>query len=195
MAGRGRPPLRRAVFAFDKQDWTAPEAVVLDSNVVAEALLPSQAEHGECVLLFNKLVAAQTTVVFNRLLEVELDQVLFNVAMRDQHPGKRIRDIRADGRVRRRARRLLEQGRKSWAELLDALPWLCVELEEVAEDATALIGKYGFQSYDAVHAATLFAAGLSDLVTRDNDFASLPQSVRLHTTSSRLASTRRKRSR
>ena len=168
---------------------------MLDTSVVAEALLPSQPEHTQCVVLFNRLVAAQTTVVFNRLLEVELDQVLFNVAMKDQHPGKAIRYIRADGRVRRRAKRLLEQGRESWAELLDTLPWLRVELEEVSEDATTLIGTYGLQSYDAVHAATLLATGLSDLVTRDHDFASLPQQqVTLHTTSSRLASTRRKRS-
>lgn len=196
MSPRGRPPLPRSVFAFDIADWVTPEAVVLDSSVVAEFLLPSQAEHAQCVSLFEKLVVRQTAVVFNRLLEVELDQVLFNAAMRDQHPGKDLRWIRADGRVRRRATRLLQQGRTKWDGLLDSLPWLRVEVQEVSDDATTLIGRYGLESYDAVHAATLLAAGLHDLVTRDSDFAYLPQHLAtLHTTANRLAGTRRKRHR
>lgn len=195
MSPRGRPPLPRGVFAFDDLDWVAPEAVALDTSVVAEALLPSQPEHAQCAALFDILVANQTAIVFNRLLELELDQVLFNVALKDQHPGKDVRRIRADGRVRRRARRLLEQGKRSWAEVLDALPSLRVEVGEVADDATDLIGRYGLESYDAVHAATMFAAGLRDLITRDSDFAYIPeQLVALHTTVKRLPTMRRRRS-
>jgi len=48
MAQRGRPPLPRGVFAFEAPEWEPSEAVVLDTNVVTEALLPNQPEHAEC---------------------------------------------------------------------------------------------------------------------------------------------------
>ena len=44
MTQQGRPPLPRGVIAFDAPDWQPPKAVVLDTNVVAEALLPNEHE-------------------------------------------------------------------------------------------------------------------------------------------------------
>jgi hypothetical protein len=53
---------------------------------------------------------------------------------------------------------------------------------------------YGLQSYDAVHAATLLASGVTDIVTRDAGFAVLlPEDATVHTTNARLARTRRRR--
>lgn len=132
-------------------------------------------------------------MVFNRLLEVELHETLFNVALKERH-GKRWASARYDGRVRRRAGRLLEAGAGAWSELLDSLSWSSVDLNEVVEDVPALMRSYGFRSYDAVHAASLAAAGLSDMATLDHGFAALPQSrLTLHTTDARVVTMRRRR--
>ena len=169
---------------------------MLDTNVVAEALLPDQPEHAACAALFRRFDAAGTTVVFNRLLEVELWEVLFNVALRERHPRKQLRDIRFDERVRPRAARLLADGQKGWSELLDRLTFSRVELHEVADEVAPLVQRYGLQSYDAVHAATALAAGVPDFVTRDGGFAKLPPSIaQLHTTGVRRRNTRDRRRR
>jgi predicted nucleic acid-binding protein len=84
---------------------------------------------------------------------------------------------RYDGRVRRRAGRLLETGACAWADLLSSLSWSSIDLGEVVEDVPELMRSYGFRSYDAVHAASLGAADLSDMATLDHGFAALPQHV------------------
>ncbi|MGH2780292.1 MAG: hypothetical protein ACRDL4_01790 [Thermoleophilaceae bacterium] len=53
-----------------------------------EALLPSQPAHGACVGFFERVAATDCTLVFNRLLEMELCEVLFNVALKERY-GKR----------------------------------------------------------------------------------------------------------
>jgi predicted nucleic acid-binding protein len=196
VAARGRPPLPRGVLAFDGHDWQPPDAALLDTNVVAEALLPNEPEHAACAAVLHRLAEAGTTVVFSRLLEVELWEVVFNLALRERHPRKDLRRVRYDSRVRRRAARLLAETQTGWEELLDTLSWLRVEIHEVASDVPKLMQSYGFQSYDAVHAATLLDNGLTDFVTRDGGFAALPPAVAtLHTTQARLAGTRARRRR
>jgi hypothetical protein len=61
---RGRPPLPRGVVAFDAPDWQPPKAVVLDTNVVAEALLPNEQEHHPCLALLERLADRGTALVF-----------------------------------------------------------------------------------------------------------------------------------
>lgn len=62
-----------------------PEALLLDTSVVVEAVLPAQPGHEACAELFRRLAASSCTVVFNRLLEslswscVELDEVIEEV--------------------------------------------------------------------------------------------------------------------
>jgi hypothetical protein len=75
MAPRGRPPLPRGVFAFDAPGWEPPTAVLLDTNVVADALLPKQPEHSPCLAVMRTLAAAGTSVTFSRHLEIELWEV------------------------------------------------------------------------------------------------------------------------
>lgn len=139
-----------------------------------EALLPAQPGHAACVAFLEGISASDYTLVFNRLLEMELCEVLFNVALKERY-GKRWASARYDGRARRRAGRLLEAGRRAWAELLDSVSWSYVELSEVSDDAPELMRAYGFRSYDAVHAASLTVAGLRDMVTLDHGFAAMPQ--------------------
>jgi predicted nucleic acid-binding protein len=197
MAQRGRPPLPRGVLAFDAPDWEPPKAVVLDTNVVAEALLPNQPEHAACRTLLRQFAEESTAVVFNRLLEIELWEVVFNLALRERHPRKNIRHVRYDNRVRPRAARLLRQAHQAWEDdLLAPLTWSRIEMHEIAENVPKLMQEYGFQSYDAVHAATLLASEVTDFVTRDGGFAVLPPAIAtLHTTHARLAGTRGRRRR
>jgi len=197
MAARGRPPLRRGVVAFDAPGWEPPKTVVLDTNVVAEALLPNEPEYAPCLAVLERLADSGTAVVFSRLLEIELWESVFNLALRERHPRKNIRNVRYDSRVRPRAGRLLRQARKAWEDdLLAPLTWSRIEMHQVAEDVPTLMQEYGLQSYDAVHAATLLRSGGADLITRDGGFAILPPTVAtLHTTQARLAGTRARRRR
>jgi predicted nucleic acid-binding protein len=196
VASPGRPPLPRGVFAFDAHEWHVPDAVLLDTNVVAEALLPNQPEHASCAAVLNMLADENTTVLFSRLLEIELWEAVFNLVLRERHPRKDLRRVRYDSRVRRRASRLLAEARESWEDLLKTLAWSRIEIDEVALEVPGLMQQYGFQSYDAVHAATLMRSGLTDFITRDAGFAELPPKIAtLHTTQARLARTRARRRR
>jgi predicted nucleic acid-binding protein len=197
MAPRGRPPLSRGVFAFDAPGWEPPSAVVLDTNVVADALLPKQAEHLSCLAVMRALVAAGTSITFSRQLEIELWQVIFNLALRERHPRKDLRRLRYDSRVRPRAARLLGQTQKAWEQdLRESLSWTRIEIHEIADRVPGLIQQYGLESYDAVHAATLLDSGITDFLTRDGGFAVLPSTVAtLHTTRARVTNTRARRRR
>lgn len=196
MAARGRPPLPRGVLAFDAPEWQPPEMVLLDTNVVAEALLTNQPEHSACLAVIERFGAEGTTVVFSRLLEIELWEVAFNLALRERHPRKNVRRVRYDNRVRPRAARLLGQAHKAWEKMLGSLAWSRVEIHDVASDVPKLMQDYGLQSYDAVHTATLMASKVTDFVTRDGGFAVLPPELAtLHTTQTRLAGTRSRRRR
>lgn len=57
VAARGRPPLPRGVLAFDAPEWQPPKVVLLDTNVVAEALLANQPEHSACLAVLERLDA------------------------------------------------------------------------------------------------------------------------------------------
>ena len=191
MSQRGRPPLPRGIKSFEESNWNPPEAILLDTTVVVDALLPAQKHHAACVAFFEAVATAECTLVFNRLLETELCEVLFNIAGREQHGGK-WKSARYDGRVRRRASRLLDEGLEAWRELLSTVPWSLIELSDVSDTAPVLMGKYGFRSYDAVHAATLFAAEVSDIATLDHGFTVLKESeATIHTTRPRVSSMRK----
>jgi predicted nucleic acid-binding protein len=185
---------RATVVAFDRPSWSPPAAVVVDTNVVAEALLAHEPEHPACDDLFRRLARTRTLVVFNRLLEVELAEVVFNHAVRSHTARRDIRHTRFLPAVRHAATTIFDEAMRDWNELLDALTWDCVELHEVADAVPDLMRAYGLQSYDAVHAATLLTSGVTDMVTRDVGFAVLlPEDATLHTTRRRLSRTRARR--
>lgn len=184
------------MLAFDAPEWRLPPAVVLDTNVVAEALLPNEPEHTACRALLRRFAAEGTAVVFSRLLEIELWEAVFNLALRERHPRKSIRHVRYDNRVRPRAARLLGEANRAWEKMLGTLAWSRIEIDNVAPAVPELMQRYGLQSYDAVHAATLLTSGSNDFITRDGGFAVLPPAVAtLHTTHARLAGTRGRRRR
>jgi predicted nucleic acid-binding protein len=196
VAAVGRPPLPRGVLAFDEPGWVIPDTVLLDTSVAAEALLPNQPEHAACAELMRRLADAGSTVLFSQLLELELWETVFNLALRERHPRKNLRHVRYDSRVRPRAGRLLREAHRAWDELLSSLTWSRIEIGEVAASVPSLMEEYGLQSYDAVHAATLLASGVTDFLTRDGGFAVLPAAITtLHTTRGRLSATRARRRR
>jgi predicted nucleic acid-binding protein len=196
VAVRGRPPLPRGVFAFDAPGWQPPEMVLLDTSVVAEALIVNQPEHSICLDVLELLASNGSTVLFSRLLEIELWETAFNLALRERHPRKHLRHVRYDSRVRPRAARLLDQAHQAWEKMLGSLSWSRVEIHEVAPEVPRLMQEYGFQSYDAVHAATLLDSKCTDFITRDGGFAVLPPTAAtLHTTQARLVGTRGRRRR
>lgn len=185
---------RATVIAFDAPDWNPPEAVVIDTNVVAEMLLPAEPEHAACDMALRRLRAADTVVVFNRLLELELWEVIYEHALRRAVPGRDRRLRRFDKGVRGGPALELARAEALWNELLDDLTWERVEIREVADAVPDLMCAYGLQSYDAVHAATLLTSGVTDMVTRDAGFAVLmPEDATLHTTRRRLSRTRARR--
>ncbi|HEU4703650.1 MAG TPA: type II toxin-antitoxin system VapC family toxin [Conexibacter sp.] len=185
---------RATVVAFDAREWEPPGALVVDTNVVAEALLRREPEHDVFDALFRRLIQARTLVVFSRLLEAELWEVMFNHALRTHTGSGDVRHSRFVHEARRAAGPMLDQAIRDWNELLDALDWQCVELHEVADAVPDLMCAYGLQSYDAVHAATLLQSGVTDMVTRDAGFAVLlPEDATLHTTRRRLSRTRARR--
>lgn len=185
---------RATVVAFDVPEWEPPDAAVIDTNVVAEMLLPDEAEHVSCDAVLHRLVEAKTVVVFSRLLELELWEVVYEHALRRAVPGRDRRLRRFDRDVRSRPAIALARAQTTWNELLDDLTWERVEIEEVADAVPDLMRAYGLQSYDAVHAATLLRSGVTDMVTRDAGFAVLmPEDATLHTTRRRLGRTRARR--
>ncbi|HKG04596.1 MAG TPA: type II toxin-antitoxin system VapC family toxin [Conexibacter sp.] len=168
--------------------------MVIDTNVVAEAFLTDEPEHMACDELFRCFATHRTIVVFNRLLELEMWEVVFNHALRRAVPRRDLRHRRFEHESRREAKAALNRAEQYWAELLGTLDWRCVEVDEVADAVPDLMRNYGLQSYDAVHAATLLASGISDLVSRDAGFAVLlPEDATLHTTRRRLGRTRARR--
>jgi predicted nucleic acid-binding protein len=184
------------VLAFDAAGWKPPDAVVVDTNVIAEKMLPDEPEFASCDAMLRRFMEAGTLVVFNRLLELELWEVVAEHALRRAVPGRDRRLRRFDADVRRGPAAALDRAKLLWDELLDDLTWECVEVSEVADAVPDLMRSYGLQSYDAVHAATLLASGVTDFVTRDAGFAVLlPEDATLHTTTSRLSRTRSRRRR
>jgi hypothetical protein len=94
-----RHTLAAVIVSFESEGWAPPASLLLDTMIVVEALLPSQPHHAACVALFERAGAGGSTLVFTRLLETELCEVLLNIALREQH-GKRWKTTRYDGRPR-----------------------------------------------------------------------------------------------
>lgn len=196
MAGRrGRPPLPRGVFSFEDTN-PVPNEILLDTSFVLEALLRAQPLHAQCSAYLDRLVEAGPVVGFNRLLELELIETAFKLALVERYGNRGWRRARYDGRARRRAGRLMEEMRDAWATLLRSLNYLRIEVHEVADNAGPLMGAYGLASYDAIHVATALYAEIAAVVTLDTGFALVPEdSLLVLINSTRVGPCRRNRSR
>lgn len=190
----GRAPLSRGVVNFEDHKVQPPAEVVLDTCFVVAALNASEPTHAAAVSYLSRLVSAQSLLVFNRLLEVELAEVAFKLAVKERHGSKNFPSKRGDGRIRRRAGRLMRDLLGSWHEIIGLNPSLCIELEEVSSDVPMALEKWGLASYDAVHALTAIYAGSPQLVTVDAGFGWVPENLlRVYVDSSRVAACRKRR--
>lgn len=195
MPGRlGRPALVRNVYSFEDLTLDLPSEVVLDTSFVVNALVPTEAHHAACRDFLVRLAEANSGIYYNRLLDIELVETAFKVAVVERHGRKAWPAKRHDGRVRGRAARLSEELLTSWRELLDAVPHTCIELQEVAEHVPAWMTRYGLASMDAAHAVTASYVGVDGLVTTDAGFGDVDASeLRLFVDSTRVRSCRRRR--
>jgi predicted nucleic acid-binding protein len=192
--GPGRPPHIREVFSFEDLTLDVPREVVLDTSFVVGALIKTETDHAACREFMVRLADADSTVYFNRILEIELAEVAFRLAVKERHGNKGWPQKRNDGRVRRRAARLSDSLFKSWNELLDAVPHVRIELHEVAEAVPEWMAKYGLGSMDAAHAITASYAEVDGLVTTDAGFGNVgAKQLRLYVDASRVRSCRRRR--
>jgi len=190
---RGRPPATRRVLSIDAPELLPPRTAALDTSFVVEAVVETQPLHTVCARFAAHLVEAGTTVVTSELLEIELAEAAFAIALK-QRWGRNWRRHRADGRARRPARRLLAEVMTRLDELLSPVDHVAVPVGRIASSAATLMTSYGLASYDAVHASTAIAADAEAIVTLDTGFALLPQSLlAIYTDRSRLASCRAKR--
>jgi predicted nucleic acid-binding protein len=186
-------PLERNVVGYESAVHL-PAHAALDTSFVLRALSPLEPGHVEARRLVDRLVDAGTVVYFSRLLEIELLEVSYKLAVREQHGGRGWPEKRHDGRSRRRAARIAGEMFRSWSRLTTTLESECVEIHDVADDIRPYMDRYGLSSYDSIHAATAVVVGADVLITNDAGFGAVDERVlRLYTDSSRVRSARRRR--
>ncbi len=147
-----------------------PPAITIDTSFVVNVLVPREQHHKESRAFADQLADAGTSLVFNRLLELELREAAFRIALKERYP-KDWRRRRHDGRSLARAGRLAAETFEAWQELIAGFDALLIELHEVGDRVGELMDRFGLASYDAVHAATAEFAGAPVVVTTDIDFA------------------------
>jgi predicted nucleic acid-binding protein len=151
-----------------------PAQLVLDTSFVVEALITTQARHAECHAFLAYLMQAGSRVHFNRLLELELWEAAYRIALKELHSGQRARNVRHDPQALRRPTAFREEVETTWREVLTALDAVSVDLGEVVAWVPQMMA-CGVSSYDAVHAATAVYLGVRPLVTLDYHFSLVPE--------------------
>ena len=196
MPGRGRPPKTRSVYSFEAAPLLLPVGIYLDTSFVVHALVGTQPAHAACQAFLQQLAEQESVIFFNRLLEVELAEAAFQLALKERFGRKRWKAARDDGRARRRAGRLLAEVREAWLQTLEAFSFGRIELHDVERAVPDLMRRYGLASYDAVHAASCFFASVDAIATVDTHFANVPASMlTIYTNQGRVAACRKRRPR
>lgn len=171
-----------------------PDAVVLDTSFVVRALVDSECGHDEAQAFMERLTRSRSFMLHSALLEIELAEAAFKIAIKERHGNRDWPAKRSDGRVRRRAARAAEELIHRWRTAVGQSPSTSISLSSVTDSAFELMRRYGLGSYDAVHAATVAYTGAAALVTNDLGFAAVPaDELRLLVDESRLDAARRRR--
>lgn len=145
-----------------------------DTCFVVEALVAGQPLHRPARAFLERIAEAESVLYFNEILELELRDSSVQIALK-QRSTKHVRRRLHDRRERPRVVRVMERAVASWNEILDALRWVRVSLDEVSDLYPDLMKRFGLRSNDAVHAATALYADLRHLVTLDSDLAAVPE--------------------
>jgi predicted nucleic acid-binding protein len=184
---RGRRPASRSVYSFEDTALILPAEVVLDTSFIVDALLPKEELHRECREFLVRLAEGGTVVFFSRLLELELFETTYRLALKERFK-RDWRQRRLDGRARRRASRLSQVTLDAWNDVLAALNHGIVEIDEIADTVPGLMARFGLSSYDAVHVATALFLGVRNMVTLDSGFSAVPPNeLQLYVNRSRVA--------
>ena len=155
----------------------------------------SQPLHAAAVNFLVRLATEDVRIRFSSMLELELAETAFQLALKENHP-KDWKRFRHDGRARRRASRLMTGVEDAWETVLTYFEHLRFDVEDVIEDVPSLMSAYGLASYDAVHAATALRTDPVGIVTTDVGFCALPATnTAIFTDSSRVARCRELRAR
>jgi predicted nucleic acid-binding protein len=191
---RGRPPAPRGVYSFEDV-LVPPHQLVLDTSFVVDALLRTESRHEECRQILERVADARSTIFFNRLLDAELCEAAYKIAVRELHPGGLLRDVRTDRRMLRRGQILRDELEAAWWDALGALDWVAIEVGEVVQWVPEVMA-HGLPSYDACHIATALYADVRAVVTLDYGFAlMLPRDIDVYVPAARVRAMRQRRAR
>jgi LytS/YehU family sensor histidine kinase len=116
MPPRGRPPATRNVHSFQNRTQPIPGELLLDTSFVVEALITTQPLHTPAVEFLVEIAEAGVQVRYSALLELELAEASFQLALKERHKRDWKR-FRYDGRARPRGARLMEGTAVAWAEV------------------------------------------------------------------------------
>jgi|SRR5581483_3856514 len=131
---RSRRSQSRGVFSIDDPGLVLPGRLALDTSFVVELVIETQPLHGTCERFMRQLIENRAAVVTSELLEVELAEATFAIALK-QRWGGRWRSHRTDGRVRRPARRLLVEVAARFDSLVSSLDWIRVPVGPITVSA------------------------------------------------------------
>jgi hypothetical protein len=79
-----RRPATRGVYTIEDPALILPEVLALDTSFVVEALIETQPLHAVCAGFVERIVEAAPTVVTSELLEVELAEAAFAIALKER---------------------------------------------------------------------------------------------------------------
>ena len=148
--------------------------------------MSGQTHHRVCADALISMAEEGTELVFSSLLELELVEAGYQVALRQRY-GKKWRQARSDGRARTRAAKLAEDALAAWHEVLGAFTATRVDAGDVADRVPALMRAHALGSYDAVHVATALGARVPTILALDTGFARVPQAeLTIHTVTTKL---------
>jgi len=149
-----------------------PRRLFLDTSFVVATLVAREPRHEECLSFAETLQDAGTVIVYSTLLRLEhlnAWRKLLKDSLLPPEPGPQLRlelNVPKDDRIHwlRVADILLDQ-------FLAQFPRTEIRLgRRVVSMAIELVGRFDLQSYDAVHLASAFHAGCTDIASLDKDF-------------------------
>lgn len=148
--------------------------------------MSGQRHHSACADALVTLVDTETELAFSSLLELELIEACYQVALRERW-GTRWKQRRPDGRARARVARLAETAIGAWTQIVDVANATRVEATLVSGAVPDLMRTYALGSYDAVHVATANHLSIETLLTLDTGFARVPPThLTIHTATAKI---------
>lgn len=153
---------------------TPPRTLFLDTSFVIASLVGGEREerHEECLSFGETLLEAGTTVVYSRILRVEYLNAWRRLILEGflpPEPGPQVR-LRL-GVLRAETAHWLRLADILLRRFLSQFPRVEVRLNNtVVDEMLTLMGNYNLKAQDAVHVASAFYVGCSDIASLDPDF-------------------------